>query len=104
EAALGGRGGRGLLVHRLAVQLPGLAVEEGGVPEGVPRPAHVHSVAEVAQRGADHLGRSRRIGGHRWSPAEVDRGPEVKSSGGGWGSELKSGRGGSGVRGEVRWR
>lgn len=40
---------------------PAVVAEEGGVPEDVPAAAHVHGVAEVAQRRADHVRRQLRL-------------------------------------------
>ena len=44
-----------MLIQGLTIQLTSLVVEERGISKGIPRPAHMHGVAEVAQRGTDHL-------------------------------------------------
>lgn len=39
------------------VGCPAMVAEEGGVPEHIAATANVHGVAEVTQRGADHVHR-----------------------------------------------
>lgn len=47
--------GEGIRFAVVAVGRAAVVAEEGGVPEHVAAPSHVHGVAEVAQRGADHV-------------------------------------------------